>query len=501
MTGNAGRPNIIVIMTDQHDPAVSGCYGDHVVQTPNIDRLSREGITFDAAYTTSPLCVPARLSFTSGQYISRPRVSTWNNSCWLEDEQQPTIARILKKAGYDALLCGKMHYEYTRRYGFDDMLSIENGHVKTGVVTRRFVDDTSVNTKAWAETQLDMHVGETSNKIHRDTTKTAAATRFIKNRKASDKPFLLMVGYVCPHSPLIAPQSYLDQVKGKVPMPELPDGLLENLPTNYKHNRMGFGYVEQDPGMVKKGRELYWALVGWVDNEIGKVLKALDESEILDNTIVIYTCDHGENKGDHGMWWKNNMYEHAARIPLIVRWPRKWEGNQRRSGACSTVDLVRTIAEIAGADVPNYWDGDSLFPYLDDPGYDWKDFALSEYYSHNIVSGFTMVRKGKWKYVYHAKAPGNDPETELYNLEEDPKEFNNLASSPEHAELVNELHASIVDELGEQPDDIEHRCVATVPYYKRPGFWTKERLVKKARAKKKIKAAEQQWKKFKEMRL
>ena len=175
-------------------------------------------------------------------------------------------------------------------------------------------------------------------------------------------------------------------------MPEIPPGFLESLPLNYKHLRRGFGLVDVDPGTVRRGRELYYGFSEWVDAEIGKVLTALEKSPFARDTVVIYTTDHGENIGEHGLWWKNCMYEHAAHIPLLVSWPQRWAGGQRRRGACAHVDVVRTVAEIGGAEVPGDWNGTSLVRWLDDPKTPWKDRAVSQYYAHNIASTGTVTR-------------------------------------------------------------------------------------------------------------
>jgi choline-sulfatase len=155
------------------------------------------------------------------------------------------------------------------------------------------------------------------------------------------------------------------------------------------------------------------------------------------------------------------MYDHAARIPLIVTWPERWPGGQRRAGACSLVDVVRTIADLGGAEVPGDWDGDSLAGWLDDPSATWKDVAVSEYYAHNIASGFAMLRHGPYKYVYHTRMNRRyGPERELYHLEDDPGEFSNLAGRSEQAARVAKMHRMLVQELGREPDEIEQICRA-----------------------------------------
>ena len=278
-------------------------------------------------------------------------------------------------------------------------------------------------------------------------------------RDSGDQPFFLLVGHLAPHFPLIAPEEYWAPYEDNVPMPEIPEGHLESLPSNYKHLRAGFGLTNVPEDIVRKGRELYYGLTAWVDNEIGKVIAALEQSGEADNTIVIYTSDHGENMGEHGLWWKNCMFEHAARVPLIVSWPKRWAGGQRRTQVCSLVDLTKAIAELGGAKTAGDWDGDSLCGLLDDPAADWKDMAVSEYYSHPIASGYAMLRQDAYKYVYHTSpGEGYPPERELYNLETDPGEFTNLASNPDQQDRIAEMHAALLAELGENPEQSEQRC-------------------------------------------
>ena len=455
---DSAKPNILCIMSDEHDPGVMGCYGDPLVQTNNLDRLAERGITFDAAYTTSPLCVPARLSFTAGKYVSR--CGAWNNDCWLPSDDCPSLPHILNAAGYESVLGGKMHFDKTRRYGFADLYpAVSNNSDKHGRGGRRAALDETPGVHSWEGRSSRFYVDDNSGILNHDREVTEQCSAFLRSRKPADKPFFLLAGYLAPHFPLIAPDEYYRRYEDRVAMPEIPEGLIESLPTNYKHLRYGFGVTDTDPAVVKRGRELYWALTDWFDDEVGKLLAALDDSDVADNTVVIYTSDHGENKGDHGLWWKNNMFEHAARTPLIVSWPARWSGGHRRSSVCSFVDIVQTIAELAGAACPDDWDGDSLVPVLDDPGAHWKNFAVCEYFGHNIASGFVMYREGPWKYVYHTRMDAeHGPEYELYNLDEDPKEFRNLAGSPDQAERIKAMHAALVAEIGREPDEAETEC-------------------------------------------
>ncbi|NQT85518.1 sulfatase-like hydrolase/transferase, partial [bacterium] len=285
-------PNFLVIMSDEHNTSVTGCYGNRIVRTPNLDRLAAEGITFDHAYTNSPLCVPARLAFTACKYVSR--TGAWDNGSWLPSDDTPSLPHRLNVSGYESLLCGKQHYDATRRYGFTEIAKIGNRSFKTGKRKRRKPDDEESKTSSRDQRFKAFHPGNDSSVLNHDRKVTEATVDFFRKRKRGEKPFMLFAGYVAPHFPLIVPERYWERYKGKVPMPVLPEGHVASQPLNYRHLRRGFGVVETDPEIVRKGRELYYGLTEWFDEEVGKVLKALAESDVADNTVVIYTTDHGE---------------------------------------------------------------------------------------------------------------------------------------------------------------------------------------------------------------
>ena len=452
------KPNILVIMSDEHNAQVLGCAGNSIIHTPNLDALAAKGTVFENAYCNSPLCVPSRLSFTSGKYVSR--VGAWNNNCWLPSADYPSLPALLNAAGYQSFLCGKMHYDRTRRYGFTEIGGNMNDASMTGKGERRDPGDLKP-TPGISDRFNDFHTGDTSSVMSHDQQVTKGSTEFLRGRKASAPPFFLLSGYIAPHFPLIVPEKYWETYRGKVPMPVIPEGYLESLPRNYKHLRIAFNIEDVPDDIVRKGRELYYGFVQWLDEEIGKVLDTLGDSEAANNTMVIYTTDHGENMGEHGLWFKNNLYDSAAHVPLIVSWPARWNGGQRRTGACSLVDLVQTIAEVAGAKPPKDWNGDSMVAWLDDPKTAWKDLAVSEYYGHNIASGFAMIRMGTFKYIYHTSAGKDWPaERELFDLKADPGELNNLAGHPDQADRISKMHAALLKELGEDPEKTEARCRA-----------------------------------------
>jgi len=449
------QPNILWIMSDEHNPQVASYYGNKLVQTPNVDLLAQHGITFDAHYCNSPLCAPSRLSLTAGKYASR--VDAWGLTSELPNADITSLPRVLNAAGYESFLCGKQHYDYTRRYGFTEIGGNFNNWYKTGKGHRLLPTHTQ---QERLSPRFDgFHPGDHGSTVEHDRRVTTGAVDFLSRRGENKRPFFLFVGYMAPHFPLIVPEANVLPYRGKVAMPEIPDGFLDRLTTNYKVQRAGFEEIGVPDDTVRRGRELYYGLTDWADNEIGKVLTALrTHPEIAKNTVIIYSSDHGENMGEHGMWWKNCMYEPSSRVPLVISWPGRWSGGQRRKGASSHVDLVKTVAEIAGARTPEDWNGTSMLHWMDHANAAWKDFAVSEYYAHNTASGYVMFRSGEWKYVYHTAIDKDHPaERELYNLIEDPQEFTSLASWPEHQVRMEALHKRMLKEIGGNPNETEQR--------------------------------------------
>jgi len=448
-------PNILLILSDEHNAGVAGPYGSTLVRTPNLDRLSRGGVTFDNAYTSCPLCCPARLSITAGKYPSR--VSAWGNNSWLPSDDIASLPRVMTSLGYESYLCGKMHYDPSRRYGFQEIGARLNQYFKTGLEKRRPADDMTVNLARGRARFGTFHTGNTSEVLRHDTLVTLNTRKFLALREKGGKPFFLVAGYLAPHFPLVVPPEYWRPYYGKIPAPKLPPGHVASQPLNYQHLRRGFGMVNVPPAVVHRGRELYYGLTEWVDNEIGKVLNVLAGSDFANDTVVIYASDHGENMGEHALWWKNCMYDHAARVPLIVSWPERWK-------------VVQTIVALGGGNCPDDWDGDSMLGYLDHPWMPWKNLAVSEYYAHNVASGFAMIRWDRYKYVYHVAPDRRHPaQRELYDLQADPGEFTNLAGRPEHGDRIARLHAAMVRELRQDPDETEQRCRAEIAKgYNRP---------------------------------
>ncbi len=458
-TRGSRPPNVLLIMSDEHNPHVTGCYGSKVVRTPHMDELAATGVTFDTHYCNSPICVPSRASLTAGKYCSR--VDTWGLTTELPSADIASLPRVMNAAGYESFLCGKQHYDYDRRYGFTEVGGNFNNSFKTGKGTRESPLAVHQDGPIAERFTRQFHPGHRGASVVHDRRVTAGAVDFLSKRSAADKPFFLFVGYLAPHFPLVIPDEYYERYRGKVELPMIPPGFLDSLPLNYKVLRAAFQEIGVPDDIVRKGRELYYGLTDWVDNEMGKVLRVLRNRDLAENTVVIYTSDHGENMGEHDMWWKSCMYEQSSRVPLIVSYPERWSGGQRRAGASSHLDLVRTVADIGGRHCPDDWNGDSLLPWLDSAGHAWKDFAVSEYYAKSIASGYVMARSGRWKHTFHTTIDkDHGPFRELYDMSADPGEFTNLAARPEHAARIEAMYKRVVREVGGNPEETEQRARA-----------------------------------------
>ncbi len=454
---NVKKPNILFIMSDEHAASVVGASGNNIVKTPNLDKLADEGVLFENCYTPSPICVPARLSVTAGKYINK--CGAWSNESMLETDDIVSLATVLKDVDYDCYLGGKMHYAKDRRYGFEELYPFwTNTNVRKKYNKRIDLSDGKYQKKESVLSRRfnDFYVDDNSRVMEHDEMVTKICNDVIKNRQKDDKPFFLLAGYLAPHFPLIVPQKYYDMYRDKVPMPEIPEGHIESLPKHYKIMRKAFQNDQVDESIIKKGRELYYGLVTWFDEQVGELLNTLDDSEIKDNTLVIYTSDHGENMGDHGLWWKNSMYDCSAKVPLIVSWPEKWCNGTRKTEVCNLLDVIKTICDVCGAEPPKDWDGESMVNLINGKDDNWRNYSVSEYYAHNIAAGHCMIRKGNYKYVYFNEIDSNNgAERQLFNMEKDPNEFNNLADDPKYKDIIEELHLLLVKELGREPIEIE----------------------------------------------
>lgn len=430
-----GRPNILLLLSDQHAARWCGYEGDPTVRTPNLDRLASRGVNFQSAYCNSPLCVPSRMSFLTGRLVRN--IGIWDNHTILPSEIQ-TYAHGLSRAGYDAVLNGKMHFRGTDKlHGFRAQLSSDPAGDDVG----------SFPIPRWREggrVDLAPHIGRElrfgegiGKQVDYDA--EAAAIDYLSDAGRAERPWAMTVGIYAPHPPWEAQRRYLDQYRLEdVPLPRLPPGHVGNQHPVHRRKRELWQKAEFPDEMVRGARHTYFALTTRVDDQIGRILAALDRSGQREDTLVIYTSDHGEMLGEHSLWNKSSLLEESAHVPMILSWPGTLpEG--RRVGACvSLVDLTAAMLDLSGAPKDMPLDGRSLYGLASGGDATWRDEAQCELYGTWTDRPIAMLRRGRYKlHLSHDETP------QLYDLLEDPGEFRDLAQSEQHAGILRDLTSSL----------------------------------------------------------
>ena len=434
-------------MSDEHDPAVAGCYGHPLVQTPSLDRLAAEGVLFENAYCNNPICVPSRMSFLTGKYASD--VNVFDNGSPLAPDI-PTFAHYLEASGYETTLCGRMHMiGPDRLHGF----------------SRRLLDDKSewvrfgkgpVRTPE-ARRSSNSHVTECGpgppRWLEYDSTVTDLSQRFLHDKAANpaSRPWCLVASFMYPHFPLFAPQQYLDLYPiDRIDLPVHGHELLDNQHPAIRQLRYFFHNDQPLPEeLTRTALASYFALVTLTDEHIGRLLSVVDSSPLQENTVVIYISDHGEMAGQHGIWQKQCFYESSVRVPLIVRGPRLASG-VRVGANVSLVDIMPTLMDLAQTPVPDGLRGRSLLPGLRGETIQ-EEAVVAEYHAQGMLSAGYMTKKGNLKYNHYVDHP-----PQLFDLVADPYEVKNLAGRPDWAAPQADLHHELLARL--DPEEVDRRA-------------------------------------------
>lgn len=446
--------NLLVIMSDEHSRKVLGCYGNDVVHTPNLDALAQRGTLFTDAYTASPICVPARAAFAMGKYVHQ--IGFWDNADPY-DGSQLSWHHLLRERGHDVVSIGKLHFRstdddngFTEEIlpmhvvdGKGDLIGLlrnplaPRGHAKKlaatagpGESTYTFYDrEIAARAQVWLHEQASKH---------------------------RDKPWVLFVSFVAPHFPLTAPPDhYYRYARRELPMPKLhhrPDQRSHPYVRDYAAT-IDYGAYFEDDAHVQRALAAYYGLCSFVDEQIGKVLAALRDAGLEASTRVVYTSDHGDNLGARGLWGKSTMYEESAGCPLIVAGEGMPKGKVV-SEPVSHVDLFPFILDAAGES--------SQQIMTDHPGVSLEKIAhgeipkrnvLIEYHATGSSAGAFAIRVGSYKYVYYCAYP-----PELFDLESDPEELENLATNPQYAAKLAECDRALRAIC--DPDEVERRAKA-----------------------------------------
>lgn len=437
--------NVLLLVSDEHNPFFSSVYGHPFVQTPAMDSLAENGVTYRNAYCPSPLCTPSRSAFMSGRRVHE--IQAYSNCRIGVDPDIPTYGRVLAEQDVYSVHVGKTHvfapggelgFRETRRAG-------ENMGAGDPEIGRR---PFRIRRGA-AERAAQFGVKESHLRV--DLERVDAAIDWISNVAPTlDRPWTLSVNIIHPHFPHYTSRELWDLYPQGGDLPEFgADQETANHPRAREvreHFETGAFTEEQ----VRGQRRGYLACVTFVDRQLARFVEALKRSGRYDDTNVIYTSDHGEMLGKFGMWWKCSLYEDASRIPCIAAGPG-FSSGVRVSTPVDLHDVQASLFEAAGAERPPDWVGR---PLQGMPDHDDQRVVFSEYHGHGIRHSAFMIRKGKWKYIHHVDAPH-----QLFDLDRDPDELRNVYGAfPEVAADLERKLRSICDPEGE--NDRADRFVA-----------------------------------------
>jgi len=425
--------NILIVMADQLSALALGCYGNPAVKSPNIDRLAYEGVLFESAYSSSPLCTPARYAFMTGQNISA--CGGYDNAAYMPSTM-PTFAHYLRSMGYRTCLSGKMHFVGPDQlHGFEDRVTTDIYPADFGWVPDWHNPDERID--LWYHNMSSVKqagVAAITNQLAYDDEVGAQAMRVIYDhaRSEDERPLCLVASFIHPHDPYATRQQYWDLYKDvDIPLPSVPRPQNQDPHNKRLEKVIALDAVDVSDEEIVNARRAYYGNVSYVDEWLGRLRATLDDCGMGDNTTILLISDHGDMLGEFGLWYKMSFREWSNRIPLIVHRPGRFEP-RRVAEPVAQVDVLPTLVDLAaestGADKPapiDPWHGRSLIPLCDGDASGDPNACVSEFLAEGTGAPMLMIRRGKYKYI----SCSTDPE-QLFDLEADPNELENLTDHP-----------------------------------------------------------------------
>ncbi|MCJ1399140.1 hypothetical protein MMC11_002342 [Xylographa trunciseda] len=397
------------------------------IKTPTLDRLAKDGVVFESAYCNSPLCAPSRFSMVTGQLPSK--IGGYDNASNLGSDI-PTYAHYLRKEGYHTALAGKMHFcGPDQLHGFEERLTTDIYPGDYGWTVNW--DEPEVRPDWFHNMSSVLEAGPVvrTNQLDFDDDVIHKSNKYLYDhvRRRSSQPFCLTVSMTHPHDPYAMTREYWDMYDDvEIPLPKTPAIPHERQdPHSQRLLKVIDLYGNEMPEEnIRAARRAYFAACTYVDTQVEKLLRTLQNCGLSEDTIVIFTGDHGDMLGERGLWYKMNWYEMSARVPMIVYAPSRYEPKRVKENV-STMDLLPTFVAMSGCSLQQSLplDGVSLMPYIAGPGGIKTDTVLGEYMGEGTLSPLVMIRRGRWKFIY---SPIDPPQ--LFDMVDDPLERVNLAA-------------------------------------------------------------------------
>lgn len=440
-----GRTNVLFLICDDLNCDL-GSYGHPQVKTPNIDRLAARGVRFENAACQYPLCGPSRASFMCGLYPDQTLIH--RNGIYIREHvpNVRTMSQLFRDNGYFATRIGKIyHYNVPKHIGtsgHDDPYSWNYTINPRG----RDVEDEplifSLRPGSFGGT-LSWLAADGTDEEQTDGMIADAAVAELKRYREEDRAFYLAVGLFRPHTPFVAPKQYFDHYPiEEIVVPEVPEGYEETIPKPALQSiRRKKDQVDLADNLAREAIQAYYASITFADAQVGKILDALEETGLADDTVVVFTSDHGYHMGEHGHWQKTTLFENAARVPMIIAAPGRGGNGKASTCPAEMVDFYPTLAELCGLEPPAHVSGTSLVPVLDDVSAAPRDSALSQY-----ESGYSLRTP---RYRYTEWGENGSEGVELYDHDSDPGEMKNLAGKPGSEEIAARLSRRLHERIAE----------------------------------------------------
>jgi len=425
---------VLFIISDDLTATVLGCYGNKTCRTPNIDKLASEGTRFSRAYCQATICGPSRASMLFGYYPYATKATGYTSGREKVGPNRDSWPQYFRKHGYHSARISKVFHMGVPtdigpgNDGADDPASWDEAFNSPGPESKApGTGETLQNNPgglkqgAAGGNRFSVVEAEGDDLVHSDGKTAQKAVELINQYKGMHKPFFLAIGFVRPHVPLVAPRKYFAPYAfDEMFLPPKIPGDWDDIPAN-SVNRRTSEHLQMDIYQQKKLIRAYYASVSFMDAMTGKVMEALEQSGQRDNTIVIFTSDHGYHLGEHDLWSKVSVHEESVRVPLIISVPGK------QPVVCDSLvellDLYPTVSNLCGLKIPGNVQGHDISPILDDPKVKVRDAVLCS----------ALYREQRWALMNYGKYG------ELYDMEKDPKQYTNLFSKPEYADLVEAL--------------------------------------------------------------
>ena len=440
------RPNVLFISVDDMSCDL-GAYGHPLVKTPNLDRLCRMGVRFDAAYCQQPLCGPSRASLMTGLRPDTLDMHTLEHDLRKKNPNVVTLGQLFRNNGYYSARAGKIyHYSNPAMIGTD-------GNDDPATWDDRFnpigIDRSQQQkiTRYGAGREKDKNLGismawwdpESRDEQHTDGKVASKIVELIKTKR--DEPFFLAAGFFNPHCPYVAPKKYFDLYPmDRITVPDLADAkhdLLDVPAMAIQRDTKNWPYYFKDVTVdqARKCKQAYFATISFVDAQVGRLLDALEENDLMDKTIIVFWSDHGYFLGEKGLWYKRKAFERSARLPLIIAAPGLSQG-EHTSKPVELLDLYPTLADLCHLKPPGNLEGQSLRPLLVSPSGDgWEKPAVTQVWHNKKAWGYS-IRNERYRYTEWLEGEAG---RELYDHSNDSDEINNLASDPRFEKTVAEL--------------------------------------------------------------